>query len=138
MLVYLIDDSAADAALIQLVAKQSDLAIEITHFEDGESALEALRQEGIILPDLVLLDLSMPGLSGHEVLREIRRDNRLRRLTVVILSSSEDDSDIGDSYDEFVNGYIVKPVNAAGFQRMMHSLVGFWFAIVTRPPAPTD
>lgn len=132
--IFMVDDSLADAALIQLAAEQSNIPSRFRHFEDGQSALDYMRDIENELPDLILLDLNMPGLSGHEVLVEIRKDPRLLRLPVLVLTSSEDESDIGKSYDEYVNGYLVKPVGGAGFQEIVDSIEGFWSTIVMLPP----
>jgi two-component system, chemotaxis family, response regulator Rcp1 len=133
--IFMIDDSLADAALYRLASEQSRMPSKFTHFEDGQSALAHLRETANELPDLILLDLNMPGLSGHEVLNEIRADSRLMRLPVLVLSSSEDQSDIGRSYDEYVNGYLVKPVGGGGFQEIIDSIEEFWSTIVMLPPS---
>ena len=132
--IFMIDDSLADAALIQLAAQQSNVPSKFRHFEDGQSALEYMRDADHELPDLILLDLNMPGLSGHEVLSEIRSDAHLLRLPVLVLTSSEEEFDIGRSYDEYVNGYMVKPVGGSGFKDIVDSIEGFWSTIVMLPP----
>ena len=133
--IFMIDDSLADAALYRLASEQSRIPSKFMHFEDGQSALAHMRETANELPDLILLDLNMPGLSGHEVLNEIRADSRLMRLPVLVLSSSEDQSDIGRSYDEYVNGYLVKPVGGGGFQEIIDSIEEFWSTIVMLPPS---
>lgn len=138
VLVFLVDDSIADATLIKMVAKQSKLSNEIRHFEDGQSALDHMNDPGKELPDLMLLDLNMPGMSGHDVLERIRSTDRLRRLPVVVLTSSEDESDVARSYDEHVNAYVVKPIGVKGFQQIVESIEQFWFTIVKLPPRPSQ
>lgn len=138
ILVFLIDDSVADATLIKMVAKQSKLANEIVHFEDGQSALDYMNDPANDQPDLILLDLNMPGMSGHDVLEKVRSTERLRRLPVVILTSSEDETDVARSYDEHVNAYVVKPIGVKGFQTIVDSIEQFWFTIVKLPPKPGE
>lgn len=135
---FLVDDSDADALFIQMVAKRSKMSNEIRHFNDGQSVLDHMNDASKPLPDLILLDLNMPGLSGHDVLSEIRMSERLRRLPVVILTSSDDETDVARSYDEHANAYVVKPIGAAGFQRIVDAIEQFWFAIVTLPTPPGE
>lgn len=134
--IFLIDDSLADAELMRLVAMQSKLTNTFVHFDNGGDALAHMRNPENALPDLVLLDLNMPGMSGHDVLREIRSDNRLRRVAVVILTSSEDDRDVGQTYDNFANAYVVKPVGIDGFHSIVRAIDSFWFSVVKLPPMP--
>lgn len=136
--IFLIDDSLADAELMRLVAARSKLANKFVHFDNGADALVHLRNPAERLPELVLLDLNMPGMSGHDVLREIRQDPRLRRIAVVILTSSEDDRDVGQTYDNWANAYVVKPVGMDGFHAIVRAIDSFWFSIVRLPPMPDD
>lgn len=128
--VALIDDSEADALLIQIAARRAKVNTEFQHFLDGRSALEHFGDPANDLPDLVLLDLNMPGLTGHDVLTEIRADPRLRNLAVIILSSSDDEGDINLGYEQFVNAYLVKPIGVRGFQSIVETLDEFWFSQV--------
>ncbi len=133
--VVLIDDSVADATLIKMVAQQSKLTKEIRHFEGGQEALNYLNEVTGPLPNLILLDLNMPGVSGHEVLEAVRRSERLRRIPVVVLTSSEDDGDVARCYDQHVNAYVVKPIGVAGFRQIVDAIEQFWFTIVKLPPS---
>lgn len=136
--VVLIEDSLADATLLQAAVQQSAISMPMHHIEDGQSALDYLRNESNPLPDMVLLDLNMPGKSGHDVLEEIRADSRLRRLPVVVLTSSEDERDIGRCYDQHANAYVVKPMGLSGFRKVADSLNRFWFDVATLPRSPRD
>lgn len=128
--IALIDDSEADAMLIQIAARRSSVHAEFQHFLDGRTALEHLEDARYPLPDLILLDVNMPGLNGHQVLEAIRLSPRLRLLPVIILSSSDDESDINRGYEHFVNAYLVKPIGMQGFQGIIEALDEFWFSQV--------
>jgi CheY-like chemotaxis protein len=81
-------------------------------------------------PDLVLLDLNLPGKSGHELLEELKEDEELRRIPVVILTSSEAEEDISKSYDRYANAYVTKPVDLEGISKVVRAIDGFWFEVV--------
>ena len=134
--IVLVDDSLADAMLFAEAVKQTAHSIPLTRFEDGQSALDYLRDKRTVLPDLVLLDLNMPGLSGHDVLYEIRSDRRLKRVPVIVLTSSSNMDDVARSYDEHANAYVVKPNGFAGFVDVVNGLAKFWFTVVTMPRTP--
>src|ERR1700754_2829040 len=104
---------------------------------DGESALEYLRTPGRRLPDLILLDLNLPGIDGREVLAEIKSDALLSIIPVVILTTSRAEEDILRTYRLHANCYITKPVDFQQFIRVVQSIEQFWFAIV-RLPAQED
>ena len=106
--------------------------------EDGVQAMEFLRREGVYAdaprPDIVLLDLNLPKKDGREVLAEIRADTKLRRLPVVVLTTSEADQDILKVYELNANCYITKPVDLDEFIKIVRSIQDFWFTIVKLPP----
>lgn len=127
----------ADAALLTIVAKQSERPIDVRHFEGGRAALDYLIEPGAALPDLVLLDLNMPGMSGHEVLDEIRAVPHLDTLPVLIMTSSENESDVDRSYRGHANAYLSKPMGLAGFKELIASVEQFWEMVATlNPPRP--
>lgn len=105
--------------------------------EDGAQALAYLRRqppfEDRAPPDLVLLDLNLPKLSGVEVLGAIRADEGLRKLPVVILTTSDAESDVVRSYEVGANCYVTKPVGIEAFQRIVRSVENFWFTVVRLP-----
>jgi two-component system, response regulator len=130
--ILLVEDSAADAEMTMDALREAKLANPIVHVEDGVEALDYLFQRGawaekpVVVPAVVLLDIKMPRLDGIEVLREIRSSDRLKRVPVVILSSSREESDLARSWDLGVNAYVVKPVNAQQFFDAVQTLGQFW------------
>jgi chemotaxis family two-component system response regulator Rcp1 len=109
---------------------------ELTLAVDGEQALKLLfeeESENVPLPDLVLLDWSLPKVSGSEVLRRMKDHRKLRRIPVLVFSSSEADNDISDAYDNHANGYITKPGNAEMLAEIVEAIGRFWVAIAQLP-----
>jgi CheY-like chemotaxis protein len=105
---------------------------------DGVEALAFLRREGAHSdaprPDLILLDLNMPRMNGREVLAEIKSDPKLRRIPVVILTTSQAETDILQTYDLHANCYVTKPVELEQFVEVARSIEGFWLSLVQLPP----
>lgn len=132
--ILLVDDSAADAKLVMHFAKRAKVANPIDHVSSGAAALAYLESDRPT-PGLVLLDINMPVMNGHEVLIAIRNHRRpeIARLPVVFLTTSDNPDEVRQSYSETVNSYVVKPVDAAGFQRILSSLADYWFEIVQIP-----
>jgi len=130
--ILLVEDSAADAEMTMDALREAKLANPIIHVEDGVEALDCLFQRGVwadrplVIPAVVLLDIKMPRLDGIEVLREIRSNERLQHVPVVILSSSREEGDLARSWDLGVNAYVVKPVNAQQFFDAVQTLGQFW------------
>ncbi|MCB0918227.1 MAG: response regulator [Actinobacteria bacterium] len=131
--ILLVDDSVTDAKLIKRFAQLAQIANPIVHVESGPQALSYLETEP--LPGLVLLDINMPVMNGHEVLQAIRGSENpsIARLPVVFLTTSDDPEEVARAYSEAVNSYVVKPVDAAGFQTILRSLTDYWFQIVRIP-----
>ena len=130
--ILLVEDSDADAEMTIDALRQAKLANPIVHVEDGVEALDYLFARGDYadkangVPAVVLLDIKMPRLDGIEVLREIRSNERLQHVPVVILSSSREEGDLARSWDLGVNAYVVKPVNAQQFFDAVQTLGQFW------------
>jgi CheY-like chemotaxis protein len=137
--ILLVEDSPDDACLTIDALKEGRVRNNITLIEDGVSALAFLRREGrhaqAPRPDLILLDLNLPRMNGREVLAEIKNDPNLRRIPVVIMTSSDDEKDIVAAYDRHVNAYVTKPVDLDQFIRVVKSIEHFWFSIVKLPAA---
>lgn len=135
--VLLVEDNPGDADLTRETLEAGRLHLDIDVAIDGEQALAYLRQtppfEGAPVPDLILLDLNLPRIPGRDVLAAIRQDERLRRIPIVILTSSDAEQDIVKSYELGANCYITKPVGLAAFQSVVRSVEGFWFTIVKLP-----
>ncbi len=136
--ILLVEDSLADVRLMQEVLRETELAHQLVVAGDGERALRVLRAEGEYAgqaaPDLVLLDLNLPGMDGRETLRTIKRDPALLRTPVLVLSTSTADADIIASYEAHANCYLSKPVDLADFFRLAEALRDFWLRLVLLPP----
>lgn len=136
--ILLVEDNPADVKLTRVALQKCKIINNLHVVSDGEEAIEFLRCAGKYhdarKPDLVLLDLNLPKKNGREVLFEIKEDSELRRIPVVILTSSEDEKDILETYNTHANSYITKPVDLQGFLRIVTCLEDFWFSIVRLPP----
>ena len=136
--ILLVEDNAGDVRLIEDSLKTYKMRNLLHVVEDGDQALAFLRREGDYSdaprPDLILLDLSLPGKDGREVLAEVKSDDDLRRIPVVVLTGSSAEEDIIRSYEQHANCYITKPIDLDQFSRMVRGIEEFWFAIVKLPP----
>jgi chemotaxis family two-component system response regulator Rcp1 len=136
--ILLVDDDPGDVRLTLEALKRSKLYSSIDNVENGEEALAYLRRQGKYTnapnPDLILLDLNMPRKDGRETLDEIKSDPELRRIPVVILTTSSSEADVLKSYDLGANCFITKPVDLAQFMKVIHETESFWFAVVKLPP----
>ncbi|MEW6491399.1 MAG: response regulator [Cyanobacteriota bacterium] len=136
--VLLIEDDPGDVELTQTTLSKSKLKINLRVVNDGEEALAYLRQEGqyadTVRPNLILLDLNLPGLSGREILQAIKSDPKLGYIPVVILTTSDADIDILESYKLGANCYVTKPIGFKGFTQIVQSIESFWFTVVQLPP----
>ena len=132
--ILLIDDSESDAKLIRRTAQRANVLNPIVHCPTGEEGLVHL-ETAADLPGLVLLDINMPGMNGYDVLRAIRGSDRtdIAALPVVFLTTSESPDEVVAAYRDSVNSYVVKPVDMAGFQKIMAGLSQYWFEIVALP-----
>jgi CheY-like chemotaxis protein len=132
--ILLVDDSEADVRLTVEALKEAKLHNAIHVVYDGESALEFLRKPGARRPDLILLDLNLPGLDGREVLAEIKSDPELSVIPVVVLTTSSAEEDVVRTYKLHANCYVTKPVDLDQFIRVVQSIEQFWFSIVRLSP----
>jgi CheY-like chemotaxis protein len=136
--VLLVEDNPGDVELTSLALAEGKLIVNLSVVEDGVTALEFLYRQGKYAtaptPDLVLLDLNLPKKSGHEVLAEVKASEALRRIPVVILTTSQAEEDILGAYNHYANCYITKPVNFEQFIKVVKSLEDYWFTIVKLPP----
>lgn len=137
--ILLAEDSPADAEMAIDALRDARLANPIVHVEDGVEALDFLLRRGAFadreegLPAVLLLDIKMPRMDGLEVLQRIRAEEELKRLPVVILSSSREESDLARSWDLGVNAYVVKPVDVDQFFSAVKTLGTFW-AVINQAP----
>lgn len=135
--VLLVEDNDNDAELTRLGFRKGRLSVDLHHVQDGEQCMAFLRREGDYAnapaPDLVLLDLNMPRMDGREVLETISQDEALKHIPIIVLTSSEADSDVLASYQLQCKSYIVKPINFENFTRMIQGLSDYWFTLVILP-----
>ncbi len=135
--ILLVEDNLGDIRLTQEALRDSKLKNNLSVVQDGVDALAFLRREGTYTdaprPDLILLDLNLPRKDGREVLAEVKEDAELKRIPVVVLTTSDDEKDIFTSYDLHANCYITKPVDLNRFIDIVKTIEGFWFQIVKLP-----
>ncbi len=136
--VLLVEDNPGDAQLTRIALEDSKISINLNVVEDGVEAMAFLRKQEkyvkAVHPDIVLLDLNLPRKDGREVLAEIKADEKLRRIPVVVLTTSQAEEDILKAYNLCANCYITKPVDFDQFVKIVQSIENFWFAIVKLPP----
>ena len=135
--ILLIEDSPSDTLMTCEAFEHSKLLNRIHTVADGEAAVAFLKRESpyqnLPRPDLILLDLNLPKKSGREVLRDIKGDDSLKTIPVVILTSSKDEQDVVKAYGLHANCYITKPVGFAGLSECVQAINEFWFSVVTLP-----
>ncbi len=139
--VLLVEDNPRDIRLTQRAFTQAGLAHDLRVVRDGDEALAYLYREGAYKapqtsprPDLILLDLNLPRMSGHELLRHLKHDQRFRQIPVVVLTTSGRPDDVRLAYEEGANAYLLKPVEFARFTDVMSHLGKFWLELVELPP----
>ena len=138
--ILLVEDNPGDVRLTREALKDAKVHNNLHVVNDGVRAIEFLRREGeyggAVRPDLILLDLNLPRMSGREVLREIKSDPELLQIPVVVLTSSQAEQDIAASYELHANCFITKPVDLDQFISVVRSLEDFWLTIVRLPKSP--
>lgn len=132
-IIFLIEDNRGDIRLIQEALKSTTAQYEVVVARDGVEAMNYLRQDGEIRPDLILLDLNLPKKDGREVLAEIKSDSSLKHIPVVVLTTSRNEEDIFKSYDLHVNCYISKSRNLAELFKIVRGIEEFWLETATLP-----
>ena len=135
--ILLVEDNPGDVRLTQEVFKEGRLSNHLHVVGDGIDAMAFLRQQGkyasVARPDIILLDLNLPKKDGREVLGEIKKDEDLRRIPVVVLTTSSAEQDILKAYDLHANCYISKPVDLDEFIKVVRTIEDFWLQIVKLP-----
>ena len=135
--ILLIEDNLADVRLTQEALKEGLVYHNLSVVSDGDQALDYLQRkppyDSAKRPDIILLDLNLPRKGGREVLAEIKSDPSLRRIPVIVLTTSSTEDDINTSYDLHVNCYITKPVDMERFVTVIKAIYSFWFDIVRLP-----
>ncbi|HXE56359.1 MAG TPA: response regulator [Gemmatimonadales bacterium] len=136
--ILLVEDNPADVRLIEEAVRDAEIPGRIHAVRDGEEALDFLFRRGAhaqaVRPDLVLLDLNLPRKDGYAVLEKLKADPRLRRIPVVVLTTSASESDIRRAYDLHANAYVTKPVSLDRFLHIVRSIEDFWGSIAKLPP----
>lgn len=135
--ILLVEDNEGDIFLTKKAFSSAKIINNISVATDGETALSMLRKEGeysdVNRPDIILLDINLPKKNGNEVLEEIKADTSLRRIPVVVLTSSKAEQDIVKTYDLHASSYIVKPIDISKFQEVVSAIEAFWFSVVVLP-----
>lgn len=136
--ILLVEDNPGDVRLTKEALKDATMKSNVHVVTDGEEAMSFLNQEGdfaeVPRPDLILLDLNLPRKDGREVLEEIKADDRLKMIPVVVLTTSEAEQDIARVYELHANCYITKPVDLDRFMDVIRTIEEFWFRVVRLPP----
>ena len=136
--VLLVEDEPADVHLTKMAFKESKVLIDVRDVGDGVEALAFLQKEGAYAdapkPDLILLDLNMPRMDGREFLKRFKQLEGLNRIPVVILTTSEAETDVVASYDLGASGFIVKPIDIGNFINAIQTLEDYWLTLVRRSP----
>ncbi len=137
-IIMLVEDSAADVALAKEIFKEGGLSFDLQVAGDGVEALEMLRKEGehadLPLPDFILLDLNMPRMDGREFLSIVKTDPKLKRIPVLIMSTSDSPRDVLTCYELQANAYIAKPLDIDDFITLVESIRDFWCRFAQIPP----
>jgi two-component system response regulator len=137
MQVLLVEDNPGDVQLTKIALADAKMHINLSVVEDGVEALAFLHKQGKYAhapyPDLILLDLNLPKKDGREVLAEIKTDETLKRIPVVVLTTSQAEEDIIKAYELLANCYISKPVDFGQFVKIVQSIEEFWFTVVKLP-----
>lgn len=135
--ILLVDDDEGDVILTKRALDKSKIKINLHVCHDGVEALQFLRKQDpysdAVRPDLILLDLNMPRKDGKETLEEIRTDDTLKEIPIVILTTSSDEEDIAKTYKLGCNCYVTKPVDIEQLIKILNSMSEFWFTIVKLP-----
>lgn len=139
--ILLVEDDLGDAGLVKIALRRGQFAVALHHVKNATEAFAFLRHIGADYaaaprPDLILLDLNLPGRSGHEILQELKADRALRSVPVVVLSTSGAERDVVKAYQLGANSFVSKPMDVEDFTRAIHGVQDYWFRLVCLPGAP--
>jgi CheY-like chemotaxis protein len=139
--VLLIEDNPRDIRLTQRAFKQTEMTHDLRVVRDGDEALAYLHREGAYAdarsaprPDVILLDLNLPRMGGHELLRRVKQDPRFKHVPIIVLTTSGRPDDVLQAYDAGANAYLLKPVEFMRFTEVLEQLGKFWLETVQLPP----
>ena len=140
--ILLVEDNPADAELALIGLRAGRVMNDVHVVEDGEQAMAFLTQgdgyEDAPRPDLILLDLNLPGMDGREVLKEVKNDPDLKSIPVVVLTTSNAAPDVSEAYTNYANSFMTKPVDFEKFHHLMTGLTDYWFNLVHLPDKAPD
>jgi CheY-like chemotaxis protein len=136
--ILLVEDAPGDVRLTFEAFKKATIEVHLNTVKDGHEALDYLYRKGLYTdakrPDLILLDLNLPKVNGHEVLSQVKNDSGLKRIPVVVLTSSNSQEDIQKAYDAHANCYLLKPGDLKDFFDLVRAIEDFWLTLVKLPP----
>jgi two-component system response regulator len=136
--ILLVEDNPADVLLTQELLSESKVLVNMHVVNDGVEALAFLHKKApytdAITPDIVLLDLNLPKIDGHDVLKQIKQDRDLLQIPIIVLTTSQAESDIRAVYKEHAAAYITKPIDLNQFTRVVEAIEDFWLSVVRLPP----
>ena len=139
--IMLVEDNPGDVRLIKEALSEGKISYELVVAKNGEEALDCLYQRGKFgnfgRPDVILLDLNLPRMDGREVLNIIKKDEELRQIPVIVLTTSKSEEDISKAYNLHANCYITKPIEMEEFLKIIRLTEQFWLTIVKLPPRKT-
>lgn len=133
--IFLVEDNEADVDLVKFCLKKNKLDVDLSVYGNGQDALERLFDENTNSPqpDIILLDINLPGMSGIDVLQKIKENDKTKVIPTVMLTSSKHDEDVIKSYTYHANCYLQKPLDLTSFQNIITTFEQFWLTIVTLP-----
>lgn len=129
--ILLVEDDALDVTLIKRAIRSVSPEIEIVHAADGESALAMLSNGPA--PRLIVTDLKMPRMNGHQLLKTLKANSDLKRIPVIVFSTSDDINDVRSCYEEYANAYMIKPQSASAYRKVADTIRQHWFEIAAVP-----
>jgi CheY-like chemotaxis protein len=135
--ILLVEDNEGDILLTKEALEEAKILINLSVVKDGKEAIDFVNKQGkyttVPLPDLILLDVNLPKKNGHEVLKDLKENNKLKHIPVIMLTTSSSEKDINQSYNNYVNCYITKPVEVDEFIAIVAAIENFWISIVKLP-----
>lgn len=135
--ILLVEDNEGDIFLTTEALQESKISNQLSTVRDGWEALQFLEKKGnyndVHTPNLILLDVNLPKMNGHEVLVAVKSNENLKHIPVIMLTTSSSEKDVYESYKNYVNCYITKPIDASDFLKVVTSIENFWISIVTLP-----
>ena len=131
--ILLLEDEVADAYLIKIALREYNISARLHHVLDGREGLGFLQQQNTPCPDLILLDLNMPRMNGYEFLTAIKKDEQFKNIPIVVLTTSDVESDVLRSYQLGAASYITKPTGLDQFMSVIHKISEYWITIVRLP-----